>query len=154
MTPEQRQNLARLADELLAQADRIRPQFDMGDFLEYEEDALSLSDARTQIAARYSCGAIGCVIGWAPVLIDELSAESETWRDYSERVFGIRHDWGRADAAWEWLFSDTWRHTDNTPEGAAHRIRHYLEHGLPVDWRDQVHGRAALCYGPARKEDR
>lgn len=53
---------------------------------------------------------------------------------------------------WYWLFSDGWRETDNTPSGAAARIRHLLSHGLPEDWREQMSGDAKLCYETTTQE--
>lgn len=44
-------------------------------------------------------------------------------------------------SCWDWMFGAAWG-----PRGAAARIRHLLDHGLPEDWREQMSGERPLCY--------
>lgn len=52
------------------------------------------------------------------------------WRHFSEECVGIKQ-WGEQGTVWEFLFSGKWAFVDNTPLGAAARIDHFLEHGVP-----------------------
>ena len=47
---------------------------------------------------------------------------------------------------WSYLFASDWYITDDTPTGAAKRIRYYVEHGLPEDWEEQMYGVSPLSY--------
>jgi hypothetical protein len=45
-----------------------------------------------------------------------------------------------------YLFGSDWVHEDNTPTGAAKRIRYFVANGLPENWKDQMSGKAPLSY--------
>lgn len=100
------------------------------------------------------CGTVKCVLGDAPALrfthkqfdinpslgpLGDIGGK-ETWAEYSKRLFGVNRDiWNRenhdTDRAWEFLFSGSWCHIDNTPGGAAKRLRFFLEHkGYPCNF--------------------
>jgi hypothetical protein len=119
-------NRETLATYLLA--GHLQALFDMAEFC--EADRSLFAD---------TCGSVGCAIGHGPYAGVEKHAE-EDWDQYSHRVFGLEL------AAWAWCFSSRWRDTDNTPEGAALRIRWLHAHGVPQDWYEQSHGIAPLCY--------
>lgn len=46
----------------------------------------------------------------------------------------------------DFLFHCKWKFIDNTPKGAAQRIRYFLEYGLPENWQEQMTGKAPLSY--------
>ena len=73
-----------------------------------------------------NCGAVGCAIGHGPYA-GIPKRVSESWDAYDTRVFGLQGE------ALRWCFSSRWAEIDNTPEGAAKRIRYLLEHGAPPD---------------------
>ena len=76
-----------------------------------------------------SCGSVGCVIGQGPYAgIPKLPDEG--WYSYSDRVFGLADNL----LAWDWCFAGAWADVDNTPQGAAKRIRYLLANGKPPEW--------------------
>lgn len=116
----QRANLTRLAT-LLANPERMArdgPRFMRREFH----------------MAHFACGTAACAVGWAPVAgIDRRKNEfgyTESWQ-----TFAARQLLGQSfhTIAGRWLFSCDWATLDNTPEGAAYRIRLALEHGIPAD---------------------
>ena len=101
----------------------------------YPSEALALSWR--------DCGAVGCALGHAPELGGAFTPKSgEVWEDYCERVFGIH----AYSSEWDWMFSWNWGEMDNTPRGAAQRIRWLAKNGLPEDSEDQLFWGAPLCY--------
>jgi hypothetical protein len=126
-----RENLAKLADYL----QRPLPiDFDM----EYYGLDSSGGDVLYPSKAP-SCGTVACAVGCGPYA--GIAPEPvEGWRAYSDRVFDLNAP------AWLWLFSTDWSEIDNTPQGAAARIRWLLDKGLPGNWKSQMFGRAPLCY--------
>ena len=52
----------------------------------------------------------------------------------------------RGSPEWRYLFAAAWRREDNTPTGAAKRIRHLVEKGLPKNWLAQLSGTAPRSY--------
>ena len=72
------------------------------------------------------CGSVGCAVGHGPYAgLPKNSTES--WYAYEVRVFGLQNE------EWEWCFSGLWAKYDNTPKGAAARIRYLLKRGTPPD---------------------
>lgn len=59
-----------------------------------------------------------------------------TWREAAQRAYAIDDD------AFDYLFGGEWYVRDNTPVGAARRIRKYLAHGVPEGWQ---HDEDDLC---------
>ena len=86
-----------------------------------------------------SCGTVACAIGHGPAAGIPIKPE-ELWGVYCARVFGL------SGSAWTWCFGEEWVHVDNTPQGAAKRIRHYLTYGLPEDAEEQRLGDTDYCY--------
>lgn len=120
-TALQRAHLERLAAHLDLGVTNL--QFDMENYQSY-------------------CGTVGCACGHGPSL-GIVKMPSESWDPYADRAFGA------ADVqAFTWMFSAIWatNKTDNTPRGAAARIRYALRHGIPANYNDQVWGRAPLSY--------
>ena len=80
-----------------------------------------------------NCGTIGDVMGWAPFveglypLDQEFFDDKLFWPKYESRVFHVD---GRA---WVWLFSSDWAEIDNTPQGAARRIRYLVKRPRKIE---------------------
>lgn len=114
ITPEQRNNLLKLADHLLNKP--LKAEFDMGLFC-----PIALADSNKSVNI---CGTVGCALGHTTYIIEEKSGH-ETWDAYSERLFGL----SKADEEWSWCFGSLWTSVDNSPQGAAYRIRYMLGTG-------------------------
>jgi hypothetical protein len=92
------------------------------------------------------CNSIGCIIGHCTVLdtkpLPIYINGNINFYEWSQSFTGIN----RESYDWIYLFSWEWAATDNTPTGAAKRIRHYVENGLPENWHDIIYGNAPLPY--------
>jgi len=92
------------------------------------------------------CGSVGCVVGHCTVLdknpLPLYKSGNINFYAWSREFTGL----GPLSDETAYLFASGWEAFDNTPTGAAKRIRHFLEHGLPQDWRMQMKGRAPLSY--------
>jgi hypothetical protein len=146
-------NLSRYKKRLLALADHIEavPQdlFDMESY-RLEDDTLE------------GCGTVGCALGHAPALLIKrfhVRPASITMTMYSEIVidwdkvalqFGITDDVFNSPAM-AYLFHALWKHVDNTPTGAAKRIRWVVKHGgVPFNYSQQIFGEAPRSYEQAQ----
>lgn len=91
----------------------------------------------------HQCGTVACALGHAPYVKGlPVPLYDEFWGDYCERVLGI----DSVSFEWDWCFDANWVYKDNTPQGAAKRIKYLVEKGLPDNWYEQLNGRAELCY--------
>jgi hypothetical protein len=81
-----------------------------------------------------SCGTIACAVGHGPAAGIPADEGTVWWTDYGEKAFQL------APEEWAWCFDSQWTVVDNTPHGAAKRIRYLLDHGLPEDDFEQRHG--------------
>lgn len=126
-----RENLKKLADYLLS--GNLKADFDMSDY--------SSERHHYRGGSPTDCGTVGCAVGHGPHS-GIKKYKSESWAEYAERGFGL----SLIDDEWHWCFADEWVFTDNTPEGAGKRINWLLEKGLPRDWKEQMNGKAKLCY--------
>lgn len=95
-----------------------------------------------------ACGAVACAVGHGPsagILFPPASEESELWilsnhnplpelipdwTEYSKLNF-INNSENPGE--WEWCFGGGWTHVDNTPQGAAARIRWLLAGNTPPE---------------------
>lgn len=92
------------------------------------------------------CDSVGDIIGHCtrldndplPILKDGR-IDFTTW---SESFTGI-DSWS---GEWDFLFASQWEIIDNTPVGAAKRIRYFVENGLPDNWEEIMHGQDPLPY--------
>ena len=81
----------------------------------------------------HNCETVACALGHAPyvhglgTVDDDHNNSILNWEKYSKRVFGLDY----TDEEWLWCFSCSWESYDNTPKGAAKRIRYMLKHGVP-----------------------
>ena len=80
------------------------------------------------------CGTVACAAGHGPMAGIEAKPH-ESWTAYTDRVFGTKingHFSEKDMYSWHWMFGAVWTKIDNTPKGAAARIRRYLDRGVPV----------------------
>ena len=125
-----RENLSRMADYIETVAQR---NFNMRIF-------------RTGQRTAHECGSVGCVIGHCTVL-DKNPLPMDYIGDIHFSAWSL--DFTGLDPSsyeWEYLFSGDWTAADKTPIGAANRIRHFLEKGLPKNWKEQILGFEPLSY--------
>lgn len=123
-----RDNLEKLAN-YLEQLPENYEHFGMWDF--YSENNTNVSPFAYILPT--VCGAVACAVGHAPAA-GIPAKDEEDWNEYSDRVFELFMD------AWEWCFSPGWAGIDDTPHGAARRIRHLLENGVPANAIEQCEG--------------
>lgn len=88
-----------------------------------------------------NCGTVGCALGQAPLTrgLEPIAGDFEieiygskknlNYAAYGERIFGII-----SGEIWDFIFSSEWREVDNTPKGAAARIRYLCKNGLPSEY--------------------
>lgn len=117
MNARQRKNLGRLAEYLAAPGPKPA-RFDMAHY------------ADTAHIDSTECGTVGCAVGHAP-FAGIRKWPTESWHSYVERALGCSPFEG---FDFDWCFASWWALVDNTPEGAALRIRYLLEHGGPPAW--------------------
>lgn len=103
------------------------PGFSMFTFttLTYYEDRIY----RTTGDLPNKCGTVACAAGHGPAA-GILDPHADGWCDYINRNFIPDFDEGPGEP-YTWCFCDGWTKIDNTPTGAAARIRYMLEHGIP-----------------------
>lgn len=131
MLKKHRTNLTKLADYLAALPADYK-HFDMTDYNRAKRG--DGSSALYIQHRRYDCGTVACAVGHAPAAGIRVWGDMG-WNSYCTRVFGIDR-WDQYDT-FEYMFGAEWVHYDNTPQGAAARIRTYLESGVPADWKKQ-----------------
>lgn len=92
------------------------------------------------------CGTGACAVGHAPYALKIDHQDLPTyghgaidWTQFAhENLIAAENDTGYQhyqDEAWEWCFSSYWADVDDTPEGAATRIRILLDSGVPREFR-------------------
>lgn len=86
------------------------------------------------------CGTAACAAGHGPSA-GIRPKKGETWAQYSGRAFC--ETWS---IEWDWCFAPFWARADNTAHGAARRILHMLERGVPRNAASQARGKAPLSY--------
>lgn len=92
---------------------------------------------------RPPCGSVACAVGLTPFAgIRKLKAES--FNEYCLRVFGVDAD--NVAPEFQWCFASGWSGIDNTPNGAAKRIQHLLDKGIPKKWRGYPNDNAKKLY--------
>ena len=76
-------------------------------------------------------------------VFDPETGEHFDWLAYSQHLIGGAN-WGRN---FNWLFGQAWAKIDNTPRGAALRIRDLLKHGRPpARFNDPADARRPILY--------
>jgi hypothetical protein len=74
----------------------------------------------------HSCGTSGCAVGHAPFVEGIPKPEKEElWSDYSVRIAFLNDGFLCEDqeSLWDFMFGPIWFEYDNTPHGAAKRIK-------------------------------
>jgi len=98
---------------------------------------VALSSGRCTAEDLNVCGTVACAIGHGPAA-GVAPQGGEGWSDYTIRAFGDgENDTSDRDTrvgVYTWAFHEAWAHYDNTPLGAAQRIRYALKHGVPILW--------------------
>jgi hypothetical protein len=132
MKNEYRENLLMLAIYLY-NLPKNYEHFDMANFFRYEgeyyvphyiyEKLIRTNKVRPQ---EFTCGTVACAVGHAPAL-SHIKPEfklrlGEYWVDYTIRLFGD----ASKSPIFDWCFGGNWALLDNTPKGAAQRIKFYL----------------------------
>ena len=118
MEQKHRDNLLTLA-QFLENNRVICQNFDMSNFVE-------------------PCGSAACAMGWAPVALGHYSRPPGLPPTEFCLLSTDYFDLDDSSPEWDWLFSGEWAAVDNTPEGAAWRIRYLLTHGVTHDLEDCV----------------
>ena len=133
---ENLQILAKCLDSLPA-----NDYFDMGTYLDPLENvrfnAVDNAIIEYTKTGHKPCGTAACAVGHAPHFgIGDITAFADNddgalinWYSYSNQYL-IEPNNGTG--AWNWCFSPDWAALDNTPQGAAKRIRYLLEQGVPA----------------------
>jgi len=121
----------------------------MADYIEtIPQDRFDMGKFRTGEYKERECASVGCVLGHCTVIDENLLPidhdNNIDFPNWSLEFTGL-HPFYHLEK-WQYLFSSDWSYVDNTPVGAAKRIRHFLEQGLPQDWRMQMIGKAPLSY--------
>lgn len=120
----------------------------MADYIEkVPQEKFDMESYRTMPESSPSCKSIGCIIGHCTVLDDLKNIPRNYYghirfTEWSFDFTGIEID----SLKWKFLFSHEWRNSDNTPTGAAKRIRYFIEHGVPKNRYSVMHGREPLPY--------
>lgn len=92
------------------------------------------------------CGSIGCVLGYCTTLdmagFMACADAEDPYGTWSEKFTGL----DGSSQEWMYMFASYWYWTDNTPQGAAARIRYVVKNGIPVDWYAQMMYGIPLSY--------
>jgi hypothetical protein len=105
------------------------------------------------IPISHECKTVGCIIGHCTILdlnplpVDNLFGINYPTINFYRWCFNFTgiHQSDDVDE-FLFLFGSDWDKIDNTPKGAAQRIRYFLEYGLPENWDEQMTGNAPLSY--------
>jgi len=119
----------------------------MADYIEtIPQEKFDMWKFRTGEKVDHECGSVGCATGHCTVL-DENPLPLDKSGDidflaWSKEFTGLDPD----SDEWLYLFAGDWAAVDNTPTGAAQRIRYVNRNGVPRYWYNEVKGRAPLSY--------
>jgi len=135
LTKQQRENLDKLAT-YLENLPADYSAFNMAHY--FITDGITSEKEFAEIEAKYArenggvgkCGAVACAVGHGPsagVLFDEFDFSptigryrTADWTTYVEKFCT------NGSPEWEFMFGGGWAYHDNTPQGAAKRIRYTL----------------------------
>lgn len=90
----------------------------------------------------HECATVACAVGHGPGAGLPVG-DAQSWGEYAIDTFGLLP----GSPEFSWCFSGGWYWRDDTPAGAAKRIRHLIYHGLPADADDQLEGHAPYIFG-------
>jgi len=119
----------------------------MADYIEtIPQEKFDMERFRTGEKVKHKCNSVGCILGHCTVLnknpLPLYKSGNIDFYAWSKEFTGLDPD----SSEWAYLFASEWEDGDNTPTGAAKRIRYLLENGLPEDLYKQMHGRAPISY--------
>lgn len=125
MKKKHRENLLKLADYL----DTLPGDYEQFDMSEYMlvRDGDHWENFGPDERSKPVCGTVACAVGHGPAAGIRLYGDLD-WTDYAERVFGKM----RCDD-FQYMFGSEWSNYDNTPKGAASRIRTFVSLGCAPD---------------------
>jgi len=119
----------------------------MADYIEtVPQDKFDVERFRTGQIKYHECDSVGCVIGHCTILDENPLPMSNSGNINFDEWSRNFTDLKPYSYAWKYLFSLHWTAVDNTPTGAAKRIRYFIKNGLPKDWYKQILGSAPLSY--------
>lgn len=98
------------------------------DYRHFDMSSYFLIEGRGTVYADYyagRCGTVACAVGHGPAAGIPSLVSDEYWTEYADRVFDLTEE------EFTWCFDGAWSIVDDTHHGAAKRIRHLLEHGVP-----------------------
>ena len=125
MKTKHRDNLLKLADYLATLPDDYE-KFHMREYMA-ERDGEYWHMIYPDERSKPVCGTVACAVGHGPAAGIRVYGDTD-WSDYADRVFGILGDDG-----FDYMFASNWSYSDNTPKGAAARIRTYVALGRTPD---------------------
>lgn len=129
MKKKYKDNLLKLAAYLETLPDDYE-QFDMGEYMS-ARDGDWMEPLGPDEQSKPSCGTVACAVGHGPAAGIRVYGDTD-WGSYADRVFG---EFEEDFFGWDYMFSPSWSCTDNTPKGAAARIRTYVTLGhTPDGW--------------------
>ncbi len=126
-----RTNLERLVS-FLENLPENYPHFDMESYfhdprndLKTEREEMEYSVGLTEP----TMGMVGCALGHSAAAgIDPMDWNATDWFGFAEQAYGV----SREEALY--AFGGEWYVMDNTPKGAAQRIRNVIAGTIPQDW--------------------
>ena len=102
------------------------PEFSMYNYISIRGNSDRLRLPANCTPEVYVCGTVACAAGHGPLAGIE-ALPHETWSEYTQRAFS-----GPDPNVFFYLFAADWTDIDDTPKGAAARIRRYLSEGMPA----------------------
>ena len=119
----------------------------MADYIEtIPQEKFNMATYRTGEKVKHECDTVGCVLGHCTILnknpLPMCRSGNINFDTWSREFTGL----DTSSSEWAYLFASDWEAVDNTPTGAAKRIKHLLENGRPEDWQEQMEGKATLSY--------
>ena len=129
MKKKHRDNLLKLADYLDKPPDDYE-QFHMAEYMGEHEKGRLIMTFSIEEMSKPACGTVACAVGHGPAAGIRVYGDTD-WSSYSDRVFGEFLE----DDSWDYMFGSIWSRYDNTPKGAAARIRTCVALGqAPAGW--------------------
>ena len=122
MKKKHKDNLLKLADYLDKLPDDYE-QFDMDEYMQDENGHVVWITTQN----KPSCGTVACAVGHGPAAGIRVYGDGD-WADYADRVFGKM-----CCDDFQYMFGSWWSNYDNTPKGAASRIRTFVSLGRAPD---------------------
>jgi hypothetical protein len=127
MKKKHRDNLLKLADYLEKLPDDYE-QFHMYSYMA-ERYRAGWTTFDLNERSKPACGTVACAVGHGPAAGIRIYGDWD-WESYADRVFGEL-----SGDDFTYMFGSSWADTDNTPKGAAARIRTFVELGkAPKGW--------------------